>query len=64
MFRAKLVKREDDYLFMMDTHHIVSDGMSMGTFLKECSVLYNGGELEEIQTIPSKIRSERDLRCL
>ena len=45
MVRAKLVKRTEGYLLMMDMHHIVGDGMSMGTFTREFAALYNGEEL-------------------
>ena len=45
MVRAKLVKRGSEYLLMMDMHHIVGDGMSMGTFTREFAALYNGEEL-------------------
>ncbi|OPA72813.1 hypothetical protein BVG16_32035 [Paenibacillus selenitireducens] len=48
LFRAELVKRENHYLFMLDTHHIVSDGTSIGTFLNEFATLYNG---EALQTV-------------
>ena len=48
LLRAKLVKREDHYLLLIDLHHIVSDGMSMGIFIKEFSSLYNGEKLDEL----------------
>jgi len=41
LLRVKLVKRPDHHLFMLDTHHIVSDGISIGTLLNEFSGLYN-----------------------
>jgi len=33
---------------MIDMHHIISDGMSMGTFINEFTKLYNGKQLEEL----------------
>ncbi|WP_250944740.1 non-ribosomal peptide synthetase [Clostridium felsineum] len=48
LFRIKLVKREEYYLLLIDMHHIISDGMSMGTFMKEFSLLYNGNMLEPL----------------
>ncbi|URZ15357.1 non-ribosomal peptide synthetase [Clostridium felsineum] len=48
LFRIKLVKREECYLFLIDMNHIISDGMSMGTFMKEFSLLYNGNMLEPL----------------
>jgi amino acid adenylation domain-containing protein len=32
-------------IFMMDTHHIISDGTSQAVFIKEFMALYNGEEL-------------------
>ncbi len=48
LFRACLVKRENGYLLMFDTHHIVSDGMSMGTFSREFAALYNNEQLQPL----------------
>ncbi|MBB6716466.1 non-ribosomal peptide synthetase, partial [Clostridium gasigenes] len=48
LVRMKVVKSEEQYYLLIDMHHIVSDGMSMGIFVKEFSTLYNGGELEEL----------------
>jgi len=45
LFRVQLIDRGDHYLFNMDTHHIIGDGMSSGTFIKELNTLYNGGTL-------------------
>jgi len=46
--RVKLVKLPDHYLLMIDMHHIISDGMSMGTFINEFTALYNGKSLESL----------------
>ena len=48
LFRVCLVKRENSYLLMFDTHHIISDGMSIGTFLKEFAALYNHEQLQSL----------------
>ncbi|WP_145333574.1 non-ribosomal peptide synthetase [Paenibacillus xylanexedens] len=46
LFRASLLKRgPEQYIFIMDTHHIVMDGISMNIFYKELSELYQGGVL-------------------
>ncbi|KEK18741.1 condensation domain-containing protein, partial [Bacillus gaemokensis] len=41
LFRMEVVKRNDGYLLCIDMHHIISDGMSMVTFIKELTTLYN-----------------------
>ncbi|MGG7175941.1 amino acid adenylation domain-containing protein, partial [Clostridium paraputrificum] len=48
LLRVKVVKREEEYYLLIDMHHIVSDGMSIGIFIKEFSAIYNGIELEEL----------------
>ncbi|MGQ3477164.1 amino acid adenylation domain-containing protein [Paenibacillus sp. TY11] len=46
LFRAFLLESgPEQYIFIMDTHHIVMDGMSMNLFYKELSELYQGGIL-------------------
>lgn len=57
LLRVKLIKRESGYLLMMDTHHIVSDGISAEIFRKEFAALYNGKELS-VQTHQYKDYSE------
>lgn len=49
LFRIYLVKQKSDYVFMLDMHHIISDGMSIGTFLREFSALYNQEQLPQIK---------------
>lgn len=46
LIRMKLVKRPDGHLLLLDMHHIVADGMSIGIFMDEFSRLYNGESLE------------------
>ncbi|MBE5929385.1 MAG: amino acid adenylation domain-containing protein, partial [Lachnospiraceae bacterium] len=48
LVRVHLVDRGGYHLLNIDMHHIVGDGMSMGTFTVELNVLYNGGELEPL----------------
>jgi len=45
LVRARLVDRGDYHLLSIDMHHIIGDGMSMGTFVRELNALYNGEEL-------------------
>ena len=49
LVRMKLIKREKHDLLLIDMHHIVGDGMSMGIFLNEFSEVYNGLELKELE---------------
>ncbi|MBQ1468878.1 MAG: amino acid adenylation domain-containing protein, partial [Solobacterium sp.] len=48
LVRVRLVDRDTYHLLSIDIHHIVGDGMSMDTFTREMSVLYNGEELEPL----------------
>jgi bacitracin synthase 3 len=41
LLRVLLVQKGDKYLFCLDIHHIISDGMSIGNFMRELSDLYN-----------------------
>ncbi|MBE5929370.1 MAG: amino acid adenylation domain-containing protein, partial [Lachnospiraceae bacterium] len=45
LVRACLVDRGEYYLLNIDMHHIVGDGMSVGTFIKEFNAFYNNKEL-------------------
>lgn len=45
LVRMQLVKREESYLLFFDFHHIITDGMSTGMFMKEFMALYNGEPL-------------------
>ncbi|MBQ5565739.1 MAG: amino acid adenylation domain-containing protein, partial [Clostridia bacterium] len=45
LVRVKLVNKGDYHLFMLDMHHIVSDGMSENIFVGELTALYNGQQL-------------------
>jgi len=48
LIRMQLVKRSQGYLFMLDMHHIVGDGMSAGNLFREFCDSYNGLELEPL----------------
>ena len=48
LFRAKFVKLENNKtLLLLDMHHIISDGTSLGILLQELCDLYNGNSLAE-----------------
>ncbi|RPK22202.1 non-ribosomal peptide synthase/polyketide synthase [Paenibacillus xylanexedens] len=50
LLRVGLVEWEAErHLFMLDIHHIVTDGMSMGIFIEELLRLYNGETLEPLR---------------
>ncbi|HLP45705.1 MAG TPA: amino acid adenylation domain-containing protein, partial [Candidatus Kapabacteria bacterium] len=46
LLRASLVKREQGkYLLLLDSHHIISDGVSQGILTNEFDLLYKGQDL-------------------
>ncbi|MDT0125669.1 non-ribosomal peptide synthase/polyketide synthase [Paenibacillus sp. RRE4] len=50
LLRVGLVEWEAErHLFMLDIHHIITDGMSMGIFVEELLRLYNGETLEPLR---------------
>lgn len=50
LFRTKLVKLQDNKMFLLlDMHHIISDGTSLNILLQELCDLYNGSTLSEKQ---------------
>ena len=50
LLRVKLVRIEEEkYILMLDMHHIISDGTSLGIIIKEFTKLYNGEALEELK---------------
>ncbi|HEU4963916.1 MAG TPA: non-ribosomal peptide synthase/polyketide synthase [Bacilli bacterium] len=57
LLRMKLVQRDEESLLMLDMHHIVGDGMSLQTFIREFTALYNGESLEPL-TLQYKDYSE------
>lgn len=48
LLRTCLVKRKQGFLLMFDTHHIVSDGMSIENFLRDFSCFYNRDQLKPL----------------
>jgi len=50
LLRMGLIKIPGEkHILMFDMHHIISDGTSMGIFMKEFTLLYSGQELEPIR---------------
>jgi len=46
LMRVKVIKTgEEDFMLLMNCHHIISDGISSSLLLKEFMTLYTGGEL-------------------
>ncbi|MCP5054280.1 MAG: KR domain-containing protein, partial [bacterium] len=49
LLRVGLVKfREKEHLLMIDMHHIISDGASIGIFLKDFNAVFEGRTLQEM----------------
>ncbi|MCR8937086.1 non-ribosomal peptide synthase/polyketide synthase [Brevibacillus laterosporus] len=49
LLRVKLIQtRLDRYLLLVDTHHIISDGVSSGIIISELVELYQGNTLPEL----------------
>jgi amino acid adenylation domain-containing protein len=48
LMRLQLVKTGDSCYLFLDTHHIISDGMSISIIMEELIRLYNGEKLEEL----------------
>jgi acyl carrier protein len=52
LVRAGIIKIEDrlqQHILVLDIHHIITDGTSMGIFVTEFMALYNGEELPPLQ---------------
>lgn len=49
LVRMELICRKDHHLLLIDSHHIISDGMSAETFRSELAALYNGEELPALK---------------
>ncbi|UCH98247.1 MAG: amino acid adenylation domain-containing protein, partial [Candidatus Aminicenantes bacterium] len=58
LISAKLLQLEDEkYLFLLNMHHIISDGWSMGVLVKEVCMLYNAAlDGKESSLLPLKIQ--------
>jgi tyrocidine synthetase-3 len=49
LLRVGLIKEEENkYILMVDMHHIISDGISIGIFVKEFLTLYKGENLPHL----------------
>lgn len=48
LIRVKLVELEDRHLLLLDTHHIIFDGVSTGILIKEFATLYQGKEVPKL----------------
>ncbi|MFS1513883.1 non-ribosomal peptide synthase/polyketide synthase [Chengkuizengella sp. SCS-71B] len=49
LFRVNLIQTdEDEYLFFIDMHHIISDGISMNILVEDFAQLYAGVELPSL----------------
>ncbi|AEI41578.1 non-ribosomal peptide synthetase [Paenibacillus mucilaginosus] len=49
LFRAELAEAGGRTYLLLDMHHIISDGVSMGILVKDFVRLYNGEELEPLR---------------
>ena len=49
LIRIKMVKTNSHYMLLFDTHHIISDGISIRNLLSELSELYNDNELDQLE---------------
>ena len=48
LFRVNLIKLSDeDFIFLINMHHIISDGWSMGVMISEIAQLYRASSLDE-----------------
>jgi hypothetical protein len=53
LFRATLFKvTEEDHVFLLTMHHIISDGWSMDVFFRELSILYEAFSLGKRSPLP------------
>ncbi|MCK4257942.1 MAG: amino acid adenylation domain-containing protein, partial [Halanaerobiales bacterium] len=50
LFRVGVIRlAEDKYVLIVDMHHIISDGTSLGILIKEFASLYEGKELDSLR---------------
>jgi amino acid adenylation domain-containing protein/non-ribosomal peptide synthase protein (TIGR01720 family) len=50
LMRVVIINEDEKrYNMILDIHHIISDGTSMGVFIKELMCIYNGMELEPLR---------------
>ncbi|NEY83022.1 amino acid adenylation domain-containing protein, partial [Bacillus sp. 3H-10] len=49
LLRVEMIKtKKDEHIMVLDMHHIISDGVSMGIFTRELAELYEGKELSPL----------------
>ena len=66
VIRMQVAEAKEGKYIMIDMHHVVSDGISMGIFMKEFSDIYNGKKLEQkhLQYVDySEWMNTRDLKA-
>nr|BFF38247.1 hypothetical protein BACY1_00520 [Tenacibaculum mesophilum] len=49
LIRVGIIKVDEQNYLMIDSHHIVNDGVSDGIIIKDLVAIYNGVELEELK---------------
>jgi iturin family lipopeptide synthetase B len=49
LMRVELVESKEKRYLLVDMHHIISDGVSMGILIQEFAMLHNGKELEPLR---------------
>ncbi|MCD8121442.1 MAG: condensation domain-containing protein [Clostridiales bacterium] len=49
LIRTKIFETESRTILFVDMHHIISDGTSMGLFIKEVMAVYRGEQLPELE---------------
>jgi amino acid adenylation domain-containing protein/non-ribosomal peptide synthase protein (TIGR01720 family) len=60
LFRAKLVRLEDKYIFLFNVHHIIFDGWSMDVLLKEIQAFYSAFVQQKDNPLPPLTIQYRD----
>ncbi len=49
LIRMQAIKREEEWLLLLDMHHIISDGISNTIFMDELTALYNAQTLKPLR---------------
>ncbi len=53
LFRAKLLSLStDEHVLLLNMHHIISDGWSVGILIRECSALYQAFSQQQANPLP------------
>ncbi len=61
LIRMTLLRRPDDHLLLVDVHHIIADGVSLGLLVREFLALYRGDALPEVRQYRDWVAHERAL---